>query len=201
MKKANSAAAARTENENDRKLGILEERLLKSRTILLTDAITKELTERVTAKLLLLEQESGTEPIDLYINSPGGDVDAGFGIFDMVRFISAPTRCISAGLAASAAIIVLVSVPRERRLSLPNSRFLMHQPSAGVRGSSADIQIEANEILKMRAKINSLISEETGQPLEKVEKDARRNYWMTAEEARDYGLISRIVRSKEEIAG
>jgi ATP-dependent Clp protease protease subunit len=179
---------------------MLSERLLESRTILLAEPITKEVAERLTAKLLLLDQESDKELINIYINSPGGDVDAGFAIFDVVRYISAPVRCISTGLTASAAVVVLLATPKKLRLSLPNSRFLMHQPSMGIHGSAADVRIEANEILKMREKINKLIAEETGQPLDKVEKGTRRNYWMDAEEAKKYGLVSRIIKSKSEIA-
>ena len=187
--------------EKERERLSLGERLLNSRAILLAEQITKEVAERVTTKLLLMDQENQAEPITLYINSPGGDVDAGYGIFDMARFITAPVRCISAGLTASAAVVVLLAAPKELRLSLPNSRFLMHQPSTGVRGSTADIQIEATEILKMRQRINELIADETGQEVEKVEKDTRRNYWINAEEAREYGLISRIVSSKSELDG
>ena len=179
----------------------LRQRLLKSRTVLLAENITKDLAERITTKFLLLEQESESEPINLYINSPGGDVDAGFSIYDIARFVSAPVRCISTGLTASAAVVVLLAAPKERRFSLPNSRFLMHQPSTGVRGSTADIRIEANEILKIREKINKLISEETGQPVEKVENDTRRNYWIDAEEAQEYGLISKIIQKRSDISG
>jgi ATP-dependent Clp protease protease subunit len=187
--------------EKEREKLSLGEKLLNSRAILLAEQITKEVAERVTTKLLLMDQDNQTEPITLYINSPGGDVDAGYGIFDMARFVTAPVRCVSAGLTASAAVIVLLAAPKELRLSLPNSRFLMHQPSTGVRGSTADIQIEATEILKMRQRINELIADETGQEAEKVEKDTRRNYWINSEEAREYGLISRIVSSKLELDG
>ncbi len=187
--------------EKERERLSLGEKLLDSRAILLAEQITKEVAERVATKLLLMDRESQTEPITLYINSPGGDVDAGYGIFDMARFVTAPVRCISAGLTASAAVIVLLAAPKELRLSLPNSRFLMHQPSTGVRGSTEDIQIEATEILKMSQRINQLIADETGQKVEKVEKDTRRNYWINAEEARQYGLISRIVSSKLELDG
>jgi len=177
----------------------LGEKLLKSRTILLAEPISRKVAERVTAKLLLLDQESETESINLYINSPGGDVDAGFCIYDTARFIKAPVRCISAGLTASAAIIVLLAAPKKLRVGFPNARFLIHQPSMGVRGSTADIQIEASEILKIRQRINQLVAEETGQSLEKVEHDTRRNYWIGAEEAKAYGLISRIAKSKSEL--
>lgn len=187
------------EGEEEKPGRPLGARLLEFRTILLAEPITKELAERVTAQLLLLDQDSDTEPIDLYINSPGGDVDAGFAIFDMVRFISAPVRCISNGLTASAAVVVLLAAPIERRFSFPNSRFLMHQPSTGVRGSTADIQIEAREILKIREKINKLISDETGQDVEKIQKDTRRNYWIDAQKAKDYGLISRIAQTRADL--
>lgn len=192
---------AKKSSEKERETPTFAERLLKSRTILLAEPITKDLAERISTKLLLLDQDSGTEPINLYVNSSGGDVDAGFAIFDLTRFISAPVRCISTGLTASAAIIVLLAAPKERRFSLPNSRFLMHQPSTGVHGSTADIQIEATEILKIRARINELIAEETGQSVEKVDADTRRNYWMNAEEAEQYGLILKIVTSKSEMEG
>jgi len=192
--------AAPESREKEREASMLSERLLESRTILLAEPITKEVAERVTAKLLLLDQESDKELINIYINSPGGDVDAGFAIFDMVRYISAPVRCISTGLTASAAVVVLLATPKKLRLSLPNSRFLMHQPSMGIHGSAADVRIEANEILKMREKINKLIADVSGQPLDKVEKGTRRNYWMDAEEAKKYGLVSRIIKSKSEIA-
>ncbi|MFO7956394.1 MAG: ATP-dependent Clp protease proteolytic subunit [Candidatus Brocadiia bacterium] len=177
----------------------LDEKLLDARVILLAEPISSELAESVTTKLLLLDEEDDEAPIDVYINSPGGSVDAGFAIYDMARFISAPVRCICTGLTASAAVIVLLAAGKEQRLSLPNSRFLIHQPSTGVRGSTADIEIEANQILKIRQRINGLISEETGQPLEKVEQDTRRNYWMDAQEANDYGLITRIVASRKEL--
>ncbi len=177
----------------------LADRLLESRTILLNEAITSELSEEVVAKLLVLDAEDPKAPIDMYINSPGGGVDAGFCIYDMARFISAPVRCICTGLTASAAVITLLAAPKKDRLSLPNARFLIHQPSTGVRGSTADVEIEAHQILKMREKINVLLAEETGQPVERVEEDTRRNYWMNAPEAVEYGLISKIVSSKKEL--
>ncbi len=177
----------------------LTDRLLESRIILLAEPISSELAEDIIGRLLLLDAEDPAAPIDLYINSPGGSVDAGFAIYDMARFISAPVRCICAGLTASAAVIILMAVEKANRLSLPNARFLMHQPSGGVRGSTADVKIEADEILKIRRRINELIAEETGQPVEKVEQDTRRNYWMSAEEAREYGLLERIVASKGEL--
>jgi ATP-dependent Clp protease protease subunit len=177
----------------------LTDRLLESRTILLAEPISSELAEDIIGRLLLLDAEEPEAPIDVYVNSPGGSVDAGFAVYDVARFISSPVRCICTGLTASAAVIILMAAEKESRLSLPNSRFLIHQPSGGVRGTTADVKIEADEILKIRRRINELIAGETGQPVEKVEQDTRRNYWMTAEEACDYGLISRIVGSKAEL--
>jgi ATP-dependent Clp protease protease subunit len=177
----------------------LLERLLESRTILLAQPISAELSEDVASKLLVLESEDPKAPVDLYINSPGGSVDAGYAIYDMCRFVSPPVRCISIGLTASAAVVVLMAADKKNRLTLPNSRFLIHQPSGGVRGSAADAKIEADEILKIREKINQLIAEETGQPLERVENDTRRNYWMNAQEALEYGLVKRIISSRKEL--
>jgi len=177
----------------------LTERLLESRTILLAEPISSELAEDVISRLLVLDGEDEKAIIDVYVNSPGGSVDAGFAIYDVVRFISAPVRCICTGLTASAAVIVLMAAPKKYRLSLPNARFLIHQPSGGVRGSVSDVKIEANEILKIRQRINNLVAKETGQPPEKVEQDTQRNYWMSAEEALDYGLISKIVDSKKAL--
>lgn len=187
------------EQEEQEEKKPLSYRLLESRSILIAEPVSKELAERVTTQLLLLDQDDDSEPINIYINSPGGDVDAGFAIFDMARYISAPVRCISNGLTASAAVVILLAAPKERRFSLPNSRFLMHQPSTGVRGTTADIKIEANEIVKIREKINELIAEETGQDVEKVQEDTRRNYWIDAEEASEYGLITKILNHKSDL--
>jgi ATP-dependent Clp protease protease subunit len=174
-------------------------RLLKQRTLLLTGEINRRTSQRIIAELLLLSEEDPKAPIKLFINSPGGDADAGFAIFDVIRFIEAPVKAVCAGLTASAAVIVLLACPKERRLSLPNARFLIHQPSTGIRGSAADIQIEASEILKLREKGDKLIADETGQPLEKVKKDTHRNYWMSASEAQEYGLIGQVILRSGEI--
>ena len=187
------------EGQEEQKREYLLDRLLRSRNILLSDQITRELAEDVLAMLLLLEQEDTKSIINIYINSPGGEVDAGFAIYDMARFIEAPVRCVSAGLVASAAVIVLLAADKKNRLSLPNSRFLLHQPSAGVRGSTADIEIEANEILRVRERINSLISSETGQPIEKVMNDTRRNFWMDVAEAKKYGLIAKAIAKRADL--
>ncbi len=174
------------------------QRMLKSRTVLVSGEINKQLAEKVIRQLILLEEESSDE-IRVYIDSPGGDADAGFAIFDMMRFVKPPVRMIGMGLVASAAAIILLAAPRERRIGLPNSHYLIHQPMSGTRGVATEIEIHAKEIEKLRAKINRLIADETGQPLEKVGKDTDRDYWMNAEEAVAYGLLARTVRTRSEL--
>ncbi|MEE9583889.1 MAG: ATP-dependent Clp protease proteolytic subunit [Candidatus Brocadiales bacterium] len=174
-------------------------RLLKTRTIVIGDEIDKKMAQRVISQLLLLEQEDPKKPVKLFINSPGGDADAGFAIFDLTRFIKPDVKTICTGITASAAVIILLGAAKKNRYSLPNARILIHQPSTGVMGSAADIEIEASEILKFRDKINRLIAKETGQSIEKVENDTRRNFWMSGEEALKYGLISKIVTNREQL--
>lgn len=167
--------------------------LLKRRTLLLMGEVSRESAQLIMAQLILLAEDAPEEPIRMFINSPGGDVDAGFAMFDMVRFIPSPVNMISAGLTASAAVVVLLASPKERRFALPNARFLIHQPATGVRGDVSDIQIEASEILKIRANSNQLIADETGQDVKKVESDTKRNYWMGADEALTYGLVGKVL--------
>ena len=174
------------------------EYLLKTRTILLSGEVNKKLAEKVISQLLLLEAESD-EPIKVMIDSPGGDVDAGYAIFDMIRFIKPEVYTIGMGLVASAGALILLAAPKEKRLALPNSHYLIHQPLSGIRGVATEIEIHAREIEKARNKINQLISEETGKSLKQVEKDTDRDYWLNAEESLDYGLVSRIISKREEL--
>jgi ATP-dependent Clp protease protease subunit len=189
------------EEGEERPKGVVDfnAKLLQTRTILIADVINKKMAQRVISQLLLLEQEDPKRDIKAFINSPGGDADAGFAIYDMMRFIRPKVKAICAGITASAAVIILLGASKENRYSLPNARILIHQPSTGVMGTAADIQIEAGEIIKFRDKINRLIAQETGQSIEKVENDTRRNFWMTGEEALKYGLVSKIVKSREEL--
>lgn len=174
-------------------------KLLKTRTVVIADVVSKTMAQKVISQLLLLEQEDSNAEIKIFINSPGGDADAGFAIYDMIRFITPLIKIICAGITASAAVIILLAAEKKNRYSLPNARILIHQPSTGVHGSASDIQIEASEILKCREKINKLISNETGQSVEKVENDTKRNFWMSAEEALKYGLIGKIVQTRKDI--
>jgi ATP-dependent Clp protease protease subunit len=173
-------------------------KMLKTRTILLSGEIKKDLAEKTIRQLLLLE-DMGEDPIRLFIDSPGGDVDAGYAIFDMIRFVKPPVWTIGMGLVASAAAIIQLASPKDRRIGLPNSHYLIHQPLSGIRGVATDIEIHARELDKLREKINRLIAEETGVSFTQVEKDTDRDYWMSAEEAVKYGLISRIVTSRKDL--
>jgi ATP-dependent Clp protease protease subunit len=176
----------------------LAERFLKTRTVLLTGEIDKEQGERFIRQLLLLESLSD-DAIDVYIDSPGGDVDAGFAIFDMIRFVKPPVRIVGMGLVASAAALILLAVPKERRLALPNSHYLIHQPLSGIRGVATEIEIHARELEKTRERINRIIADATGQSIERIAKDTDRDYWMNAEEALAYGLVSRIGQSRGDL--
>ena len=176
----------------------LLEKLLDTRTILLSGQVNKELAERVVRQLLLLEAK-GDEPIKIMIDSPGGDVDAGYAIFDMARFVKPQVWMIGMGLVASAGALILLAAPKERRIALPNSHYLIHQPLSGLRGVATEIEIHARELEKTRDKLNKLIAEETGQPLERIVKDTDRDYWMNAEEAAAYGLVSRVVKTRGEL--
>ena len=178
----------------------LEKRLFDQRKVLIFGAINDKVARDVTGRLLALAGASD-KPIDVYINSPGGHVESGDTIHDMIRFVDAiaPVRVIGTGWVASAGALIYVAGAKERRLCLPNTRFLLHQPMGGVRGPAVDIDIEAREIIKMRERLNRLFARETGQTYEKVAKDTDRNYWMSAEEAIAYGMVARMVSSVSEL--
>ena len=177
----------------------LEERLLRSRTIALFEPITPRSSRRVVTSLLVLEADDPKAAVTLLVNSPGGSVDDGFAIYDTMRFVRCPVRVVCVGLAASAANIVLLGAPKGSRFALPSTRVLLHQPSSGASGAASDLAITAREILKTRARLNQLLAEETGQKLEKIEEDTNRDFWLSAEEARKYGLIDRVIEGRAEI--
>lgn len=178
----------------------LETRLFEQRKVLIFGGVDDRLAREVTARLLALAGASD-KPIDIYVNSPGGHVESGDTIHDMIRFVDAvaPVNVIGTGWVASAGALIFAAGRPERRLCLPNTRFLLHQPMGGVRGPATDIDIEAREIIKMRERLNRLFARETGQPYEKVARDTDRNYWMSAQEAIDYGLVSRVITSAADI--
>lgn len=177
----------------------LMEKFLKTRQIILSGEINKELADKIVRQLLLLESDDAEKTIYMYIDSPGGDVDAGFAIFDIIRFIKAPVVLVGMGLIASAAALILLAVDKERRVGLPNSRYLIHQPSSGMKGVATDIEIHAKEIEKTRAALNKIIADQTGRDAEQVAKDTDRDYWLSAEEAVSYGLIGRVITVRADL--
>jgi ATP-dependent Clp protease protease subunit len=187
------------EKKKEPQIDPLAGRLLKTRTIMLCGEINKELSESVIKQLLLMEGDDAEKPVKLFIDSPGGDADAGYAIFDMIRFVKPPVIAIGMGLVASAAAIVCLACPKERRIGLPNSHYLIHQPLSGIRGVATDIEIHARELDKLREKINHMIAEQTGQSFERVSHDTERDYWMDAQEAIDYGMLSKVVVNTSEI--
>ncbi|MEI8632828.1 ATP-dependent Clp protease proteolytic subunit [Vibrio sp. PP-XX7] len=172
--------------------------LLKSRSIIISGEIDQKLAEKVTAQLLIL-QEMGDEPIKLFINSQGGHVESGDTIHDMIQFVKPKVLTIGTGWVASAGITIYLGADKSDRYTLPNTRFMIHQPLGGVQGRVSDIEIEANELLRARDRINHLISDATGQPLEKVAKDTDRNYWMSPEQAIEYGIATHKISSWNEL--
>lgn len=172
----------------------LERKLLETRTLLIYGRIDQSVAEDVTQKLLLLSATSN-DPIKLFINSQGGHVESGDTIFDMIRFVKPRVKIIGTGWVASAGALIYSSVPLEDRYSLPNTRYMLHQPLGGVSGQASDIAIEALEIVKMRERLNKSFAQQTGQPLEKITKDTDRNFWMSAEEAKEYKLVGHIIQS------
>jgi ATP-dependent Clp protease protease subunit len=176
----------------------LRERLFRARTLIISGEINQQLASHVIAQLVGMSVESD-ESITLFINSQGGHVESGDTIHDVVRFIKPRVRMIGTGWVASAATLIYLAAPREDRFCLPNTRFLMHQPAGGVGGSASDIEIEAREILKMRERINRLISRQTGQPVERIIDDTRRNFWLDAEAALAYGIVGKIIQNAAEI--
>lgn len=178
---------------------VVMEKLLKSRTIIISGEINQALAERVIAQLLILE-EMGDEPIKIFINSQGGHVEAGDTIHDMIKFVKPKVIIIGTGWVASAGITIYLAADKENRYSLPNTRYMIHQPLGGFNGQATDIGIEAEEILRMRKRINTIISEATGQSLEKVERDTDRNYWLSANDAINYGIVNKIITESSELA-
>jgi len=175
-----------------------EANLFKSRSIFIYGPITQELAQKVCSQLVALAAASD-EDIRIYVSSPGGHVESGDSIHDMVKFIKPKVWMIGTGWVASAGALIYVAAPKEQRLCLPNTRFLLHQPSGGTRGMASDIEIQAREIIKMNERLNKIFADATGQPIDKIAKDTDRDYWLSAEEAKGYGLVSRIVTSQADI--
>jgi ATP-dependent Clp protease protease subunit len=174
------------------------ENLFKSRTIMLFGEITQKVAQSTCAQLLAYAHEND-DPIRMIINSQGGHVESGDTIHDMIQFVRPKVRMIGTGWVASAGVHIFLAGAKGDRYCLPNTRFMIHQPLGGAGGPASDIAIEAKEIIKMRKRINQTIADATGQPFEKVERDTDRNFWMSAEEAREYGIVTTIVKSADDI--
>jgi ATP-dependent Clp protease protease subunit len=172
--------------------------LFRARTLIISGEINQKLAANVIGQLLAMDGQS-QEPIRIFINSQGGHVESGDTIHDVIRFIGSAVTMIGTGWVASAGALIYVAVPRERRLSLPHTRYLLHQPAGGMRGSAADVEIEAREILRMRQRLNQIFAENTGQTVARIEEDTRRNFWLSADAALEYGLVGRIVRNREDV--
>lgn len=176
----------------------LEEALFKARTIMLTGGVDDKLARRVCERLLALSAESN-DPILLVISSPGGHVESGDMIHDMIKFVGAPVKILGSGWVASAGALIYSAAKKENRYALPNTRFLLHEPRGGVGGQASDVEIQVREIVRMRERLNMIFAEATGQALEKIQADTDRDYWMSAEEAVEYGLVNKIVSHHSEI--
>lgn len=176
----------------------IEERLFKARTILIFGGIDQKLAKEVSARLLAL-QSASDDPVTIYINSQGGHVESGDTIYDMIKFVKPDVRVVGTGWVASAGALIFSAAKKENRFSLPNTRFLLHQPSGGAGGTASDVAIQAKEIIRMRKRLNEIFARETGQPIERIEKDTDRDYWMSAEQAVEYGLVGKIVQNAREI--
>lgn len=176
-------------------------KLLESRQVQVEGVVDTELAKRTIAMLLALEADDAEAPITMWVNSPGGSVTDGFAIYDTMRFIGPDVRVVCSGLAASIATVILLGAPKAERLATPNCKLLIHQPMIPgvVRGPASDLEITAKDLLQTRERINLLLAEETGQPLERIEQDTNRDYWMTADEAVEYGLLTRVVRNRSEL--
>lgn len=172
-------------------------RLGQERIIFLGQEVTDGLANRIVAYMLYLDSDDPNKPIYLYINSPGGSVTAGLAIYDTMQYIKADVITICLGLAASMGSFLLAAGTKGKRLALPNSRIMIHQPMGGTRGQATDIEIEAKEILRVRTQLNNMLVECTGQSLEKIEKDTDRDYFMSAEEAKEYGLIDQVIDERQ----
>ncbi len=171
-------------------------RLLKDRIIFLSEEIDEHSANLVIAQLLFLEAQDNTKPIKMYLNSPGGSVTDGLAIYDTMQYIKAPVSTICVGLAASMAAVLLAAGEKGQRFALPNSEILIHQIMGGASGQASDIKIKAEQILKLKIQLNKILHQHTGKPLVKIEKDTDRDYYMTAQEALDYGLVDKILINK-----
>ena len=177
------------------------EKSLKSRRIFLSEDVNSKSAKKIIDLLFLLESEDPNKPIYFFINSPGGEVNSGLAIYDVMEFISCPVYTIGCGLVASIAAIIHLQPQKDMRLSLPHAEYLLHQPLGQMQGSASELEIHAKQILKTRAELNQLISDKSGQKLDVVAENTKRDFWMDAQESADWGLVGAIIRSSKELPG
>jgi len=183
------------EEKEERSSGFgLQSKLLEARTVIIAEPIEAKTAHRILGELLYLQASDAEAPVQVYINSPGGEISSGLAIYDALRHVSYPTTLIAAGLCASIATIIYVAVDDDARKSLPNARFLIHQPLAGFQGTASELEIQTKEILRSRRQVNEILAQATGNSIEQIDTDTNRDYWMTAKEAKDYGLVGEILK-------
>ncbi len=186
-------------NEEQDRSRFIDRELLETRTIIISQGIDAQLANSIYSRLILLEKNDPDKTINVIINSQGGNADSGFGIYDMLKFIKPPVITLTAGLCASAAIIIFLAGDKGKRFALPNARFLLHQPSTSAVGPASDLEITANQILKIRDQFNRIIANETENEVKKITVDANRDFWLSAKEAVDYKLVSKIIETRDEL--
>lgn len=187
-------------NDKDKSEGLrIQEKMLEARTILIADEVSDEMYRKVASSLILLERLDPAAPITVFVNSPGGSADSGFAIYDLLAFTPCPVRTVANGVVASAAVLIYLGAPKGDRFSLPNARFMLHQPSTIIRGRSVEIDIAAKEILKLRRRYNEIVAAATGRSVEDIDKDSDRDFWLTAAEGKEYGLVDHVVSSRAEL--
>ena len=177
----------------------LEKLVIESRTIIVGEEIGDSIYRKLAVSLAIMERKDATKPVTVLVNSPGGSADAGFAMYDLLRWTSVPIRTVANGLVASAAVLVFLAAPKGSRLTLPNSRFMLHQPSTIARGQVTDIDIAARQIIALKRRYNAIVADVTGKPIEQVEQDADRDFWLSAKEAKEYGLVDRIIEKKSDL--
>ena len=176
----------------------VSEKLLKTRCVMISGEINKDVADDFAERMLVLDSESH-DPITVYINSPGGDVDSGFAIYDMIRFVESEVKVVGMGLVASAAALIYLSVPSERRVAFPNSTYLIHQPLSQLKGTAIELDIYAKKLGELRIKLDKVIADAVGKSVDEVSKDTERDHWLSAEEAKAYGIVGRIITNKCEL--
>ena len=195
----NSESGEEQGSKEAKGMSALAAQMLDTRTMIVADEVSDQLYRRIATTLMLLERKDPKAPITVFVNSPGGSADSGFAIYDLFRFSPCTITTVANGVVASAAVLIFLGSPPGLRLSLPNARFLLHQPSTATRGQASDIDITAKEIIKLRRRYNEIVQEATGKEMAQVEKDSDRDFWLTAEESREYGLVNRIVTTRKEL--